>query len=120
MRVKNELVKFGYAVFSEARVAGKVVRKGSVTSQGDPKWKSGGGIFEPGGSKEAKSENPVSSIQNLLPAKLVPVFCLACDDHNTYDMLIILYNRSVTVSLSLRHNYSVCVIMMTQIASMPC
>jgi len=31
MRVKNELVKFGYAVFSEARVAGKVVRKGSVT-----------------------------------------------------------------------------------------
>jgi len=31
MRVKNESVKFGYAVFSEARVAGKVVRKGTVT-----------------------------------------------------------------------------------------
>ena len=29
----------------------KLLRKGSVTSQGDPKWKSGGGIFEPGDQK---------------------------------------------------------------------
>ena len=86
----------------------EVAEEGERRQPGGTKVEEWRWTFEPGGSKEAKSENLVSSIQNLLPAKLDSLFCLACDDHNIYDMLIILYNRSVTVSPSQKPLLSVC------------